>query len=216
MAAPSMGIRLALRRFSSTGGCTGTWRRRGALSDFFGVLDRSSARRTSSGRPRWHPGTSLWCTSTTGRLHRRRRSRGCRPLRYASTGVHVLVTAPVGRNVTPFSLPVGAVPVRELDGVRVPGGQPGRLFVFAPSPGPVSGGHGGGLDRQEDVRRPVRAPLPPSTAIWMPPNILGIWPRPDRSTGIWGSDMGVNRFLGGSPPPEFPVLHMQVAPAAPL
>jgi len=42
-------------------------------------------------------------------------------------------------------------------------------FVLAPPPGPVSGGHGAVLDRQEDVRRPVRAPLPPSMVLWMPP-----------------------------------------------
>jgi hypothetical protein len=37
-----------------------------------------------------------------------------------------------------------------------------------PPPGPVSGGHGVVLDRQEDVRRPVWAPLPPSMAIMSP------------------------------------------------
>lgn len=50
----------------------------------------------------------------TGRVYRRCRRCGCRPPRYALTGVHVLVTAPAGRNVTPFLGPVGAVQVPNL------------------------------------------------------------------------------------------------------
>jgi len=49
-------------------------------------------------------------------------------------------------------------------------------FVLAPPPGPVSGGHGAVLDRQEDVRRPVRAPLPPLDGPLDAPDVPRTWP----------------------------------------
>ena len=85
-----------------------------------------------------------------------------------------------------------------------------------PPPGPVSGGHGVVLDRQEDVRRPVRAPLPPLDGHPEPPRPPVGGPYGTGKDGIFGSDIGADRFLGGVPPPPSPFGACSSPPMAPV
>lgn len=154
----SAGGRLVLRRFRlrvdvSVRGAGGGRVRTSSPASIgiaFGVRSRTSSR----------------CSPATGTA-RRRRCRS-RPPRYASMGVSIVVTYLASGADTPSAGPAGVARGGEGHVQRAPGDQPGRQFAPAPPPGPVSGGHGVVLDRQEDVRRPVRAPLPPSMAILIP------------------------------------------------
>jgi len=85
-----------------------------------------------------------------------------------------------------------------------------------PPPGPVSGGHGVVLDRQEDVRRPVRAPLPPLDGHPAPPRPPVGGPYGTGKDGIFGPDLGADRFLGGVPPPPSPFGTCSSPPMAPV
>jgi hypothetical protein len=72
------------------------------------------------------------------------------------------------------------------------------------------------LDRQEDVRRPVRAPLPPLDGHHEPPRppVRGLGGT--EKNGIFGPDIGADRFLGGVPPPPSPFGACSSPPMAPV